>query len=102
VLRTPRVAELAQYMPVREVSMSQFEVSAPIAGLISAIHVQAGDVIRQGQQLFVIEAMKMENIIYADAEATVKAVHVTAPSTVTAGQLVIEFESGEEEAQKAA
>jgi propionyl-CoA carboxylase alpha chain len=99
-VRSPRVAELAQYMPVREVVVSQFEVTAPIAGLISAVHVAAGDTIRAGQQLFVIEAMKMENIIYADADAKVKSVHVTPPTSVTAGQLVIEFEA--EEATKAA
>ncbi len=101
-LRTPRVAELAQYMPVRELVVSKFEVTAPIAGLISAVHVAAGDKIRPGQQLFVIEAMKMENIIYADHEAVVKAVHVNAPTSVTAGQLVIEFDAGEEEKKKAA
>lgn len=101
-LRSPRVAELAQYMPVRELVVSQYEVTAPIAGLISAVHVAAGDKIRPGQQLFVIEAMKMENIIYADNEAVVKSVHIKAPSSVTAGQLVIEFESGEEEDKKAA
>ena len=94
-LRTLRVAELGQYMPVRESTVSQFEITAPIAGLISAVHVNAGDAIRAGQQLFVIEAMKMENIIYADHDAKVKAVHVKAPSTVTSGQLVIEFEEPE-------
>lgn len=36
-----------------------------------------------GQQLFVIEAMKMENIIYADHDAKVKAVHVKALASVT-------------------
>ncbi|MFM9890082.1 MAG: biotin carboxylase N-terminal domain-containing protein [Rickettsiales bacterium] len=91
-LRTLRVAELGQYMPVRETTVSQFEITAPIAGLISAVQVAEGDVIRAGQQLFVIEAMKMENIIYADHDAKVKAVHVKAPASVTAGQLVIEFE----------
>ena len=101
-VRTLRVAELAQYMPVREVVVSQYEVTAPIAGLISAIHVQAGDAIRTGQQLFVIEAMKMENIIYADTDAKVKTVHVTAPSSVTAGQLIIEFESGTDDKKEAA
>ena len=104
-LRTLRVAELAQYMPIRETIVSQFEVSAPIAGLISAVHVNKGDVIRAGQQLFVIEAMKMENIIYADHDAKVKEVHVKAPSSVTAGQLIIEFEEPEaqgKDAKKAA
>ncbi len=100
-LRTLRVAELAQYMPVRETTVSQFEVSAPIAGLISAVHVNKGDEIRAGQQLFVIEAMKMENIIYADHDAKVKDVHVKAPSSVTAGQLIIEFEEPEVEGKDA-
>ena len=99
-VRSLRVAELAQYMPVRESTVSQFEVTAPIAGLISAIHVGKGDAIRAGQQLFVIEAMKMENIIYADHDAVVKDVHIKAPTSVTSGQLIIEFE--EPEAKKAA
>ncbi len=94
-LRTLRVAELGQYMPVRESTVSQFEITAPIAGLISAVHVQKGDTIRAGQQLFVIEAMKMENIIYADNDAKVKDVHVKAPASVTSGQLIIEFEEPE-------
>ncbi len=91
-LRTLRVAELGQYMPLRETSVSQHEITAPIAGLISAVHVNKGDIIRAGQQLFVIEAMKMENIIYADHNAVVKDVHVKAPASVASGQLVIEFE----------
>ena len=94
-LRTTRVAELGQYMPVRESTVSQYEITAPIAGLISAVHVNKGDVIRAGQQLFVIEAMKMENIIYADHDAKVKDVHVKAPTSVTSGQLIIEFEEPE-------
>lgn len=102
-LRSLRVAELGQYMPVRETSLSQNEITAPIAGLISAVHVQKGDKIRAGQQLFVIEAMKMENIIYADSDAVVKDVHVRAPASVTAGQLIIAFEEPEaaEPAKKA-
>jgi propionyl-CoA carboxylase alpha chain len=103
-LRSLRVAELGQYMPVRETTVSQYEISAPIAGLISSIHVNKGDTIRAGQQLFVIEAMKMENIIYADHDATVKDVHVKAPASVTSGQLIIEFEepAKEEGSKKAA
>ncbi len=97
-LRSIRVAELAQYMPVRESSISEFEVTAPIAGLISLVAVKPGDEIRAGQQLFVIEAMKMQNIIYADADAKVKAVHITAPASVAAGELIIEFEDTSEKA----
>ena len=92
IVRTPRVAELAKYMPVYEEISLKHEVNAPIAGLVSAVQVKAGDNIRAGQALFVIEAMKMENILYADADAVVKTVHVSPPMSVTAGQLIIEFE----------
>jgi biotin carboxyl carrier protein len=44
--------------------------------------------------------MKMENIIYADHDAKVKEVHVTAPASVTSGQLVIEFEDTSDEKPK--
>jgi propionyl-CoA carboxylase alpha chain len=102
VVRTPRVAELAQYMPVREEIRHRHEVTAPIAGLVAQVHVKDGDTIRAGQPLFVIEAMKMENILYADADAKVKKVHVKAPASVTAGQLIIEFEREDDAGKKAA
>lgn len=102
IVRTPRVAELAKYMPVYEETTLKHEVSAPIAGLVTAIQVKAGDKIHAGQALFVIEAMKMENILYADSDAVVKQVHVSPPMSVTAGQLIIEFEKEDAAAASAA
>ncbi len=102
IVRTPRVAELGKYMPVREDSVAKHEVHAPIAGLVTHVAVAAGDEIRAGQPLFTIEAMKMENILYADADAKVKKVHVSPPLSVTAGQLIIEFEKETEAAKDAA
>ncbi|MEJ0009293.1 MAG: biotin/lipoyl-containing protein [Alphaproteobacteria bacterium] len=95
-LRSLRVAELAQYMPVRESTVSAFE------GHGAHRRADLGDPRGGGRRdphraaAFVIEAMKMENIIYADNDATVKEVHVKAPASVSAGQLVIEYENTEE------
>jgi len=92
VVRSPRVAELAQYMPQRTTDDSDNELRAPIAGLVSAIHVKEGDVVKAGQALLVIEAMKMENILTADHDARISKVHVNAPASVAADELIIEFD----------
>lgn len=92
VVRTPRVAELAQYMPKTDHTESETELRAPIAGLVSKINVKEGDNVTAGQALMVIEAMKMENIIYADYDGFVKAVHIKAPASVAADELLIEFD----------
>jgi len=93
VVRSPRVAELAQYMPARDESASETELRAPIAGLVSVMHVRAGDTIKAGQPLLVIEAMKMENIIYADHDGVVAKVHIEAPASVASDELLVEFEA---------
>lgn len=67
-------------------------VAAFIPGVIRAIHVRPGDVVRRGQSLLVLEAMKMQNDLAAPRAATVKAVHAVPGDTVVKGQLLIEFE----------
>lgn len=95
VVRSPKVAELAQYMPQPNIMESAHECRAPIAGLVSKIHVKAGDMVNAGDPLCVIEAMKMENILYADFPATVKEVYINAPAGVAANELLLEFEKAE-------
>lgn len=92
-VRSPRIADLAKYMPETSEGANDAQVKAPIAGLVSSVKVKEGERVMPGQELFVIEAMKMENIIYAQREATVKKVAVNAPESVNADALVIEFEA---------
>ena len=47
-------------------------IEAPIAGKVLAVKVNVGDVVKKGQLVAVIEAMKLENEIFASAEGTVK------------------------------
>jgi biotin carboxyl carrier protein len=65
---------------------------APMPGMIVRVHVQAGDRVHAGQGLVVMEAMKMENELRAQAEATVKAVLAQPGSAVEKGALLIELE----------
>jgi biotin carboxyl carrier protein len=65
---------------------------APMPGMIVRVHVQVGDRVQPGQGLVVMEAMKMENELRAQAAATVKAVMAQPGSAVEKGALLIELE----------
>ncbi len=90
-VRTPRVAELAQFMPPPRDKNRKDQLKAPIAGLVVNLKVSEGDLVKQGQELIVIEAMKMENVIYADHETTIKKINVSAKESVQVDQVLIEF-----------
>jgi propionyl-CoA carboxylase alpha chain len=92
VVRTPRVAELAHYMPKDVTGGRKDRLLAPIAGLVQHVRVKEGEPVKTGGELIVIEAMKMENVIYADHDVTIKKIHVSAKDSVSADQLMIEFE----------
>lgn len=66
-------------------------IKAPMPGLIIDLRVQTGDKVKAGDPLLILEAMKMENIIKASAEGTVKAVKVKKGASVEKGQVMIEF-----------
>ncbi len=52
------------------------EIRAPMAGKIIQVNVSVGDQVQEDDELFIIEAMKMENPIYAPVSGTVKEVKV--------------------------
>lgn len=65
-------------------------VKAPMPGLVLNILVNEGDSFKTGDGLLVLEAMKMENIIKATGEGTVKKVNVNKGQAVEKGQVLIE------------
>ena len=67
-------------------------VEAPMPGSILQILVKPGDVVKLGQEVLVLEAMKMENSIMSDYSGTVKRVLTTVGSSVAAGEKLIEID----------
>ena len=64
-------------------------VESPIPGLVVAIKVAPGDVVPAGAAVAVVEAMKMQNELTAQAPGIVEAVHVSERQTVEAGQKLV-------------
>ena len=64
------------------------KITAPMPGNILAVNVQNGDVVKKGQVLMILEAMKMENEIMAGCDGTVTSVCVTKGATVETGAVL--------------
>jgi propionyl-CoA carboxylase alpha chain len=92
-VRTPRVAELDKFMPKRVKGMDDSVVKAPISGLIVSMKVKPGDKVKKGQELFILEAMKMENLICAEKDGVVDAVHISDGGSVSYDQEVIAWKA---------
>lgn len=68
------------------------DVLAPMPGLVLDVMVAAGDTVEAGTPLLILEAMKMENVLKAEADGTVKAITVKQGDAVEKRQLLIEVE----------
>ncbi len=73
-------------------SSSPLPFRAPMPGRIIAVSVRPGDRVKPGDEVCIIEAMKMEQSLRVSREGTVKAVHVKTGQQVKAGDLLVEFE----------
>lgn len=67
-------------------------IKAPMPGLVLAVNVKEGDNVKKGDGLLVLEAMKMENLIKAQSDGTVKKIHIAKGSKVEKNQAMIEME----------
>jgi len=90
-IRPPRTAELAQFMPKPKAFAGKENLVAPIAGLVTSLRVKEGQEVKAGQELVVIEAMKMENLIIAEIDTTIKKIRVNEKESVSVDQVMIEF-----------
>ncbi|WP_019986504.1 acetyl-CoA carboxylase biotin carboxyl carrier protein subunit [Rudanella lutea] len=67
------------------------DIKAPMPGLIVGVSVQPGDVVKKGDAVLILEAMKMENLIKSPGEGTIRAIRVAKGDRVEKNQVLIEF-----------
>jgi acetyl/propionyl-CoA carboxylase alpha subunit len=68
------------------------DIKAPMPGMVLKVLVEAGQAIRKGEAIIVLEAMKMENVLKAASDAVVKKVNVTKGDKVEKNQVLVYFD----------
>ena len=87
-----RLAALQRLMPYKPPpDMSKFLLS-PMPGLLVRVSVEEGQTVKAGEELAVVEAMKMENVMRAVSDGVVAALHAAAGDSLAVDQKIIEFE----------
>ena len=70
-------------------STNETPITSPLPGVILEISVKEGDVVKKGQKLMILEAMKMENVIESGTDGKVLSIKVKASETVMEGAVLI-------------
>ncbi len=89
---TPQVAELLKHMPVKSPPDLSKYLLSPMPGLLVSLAVKEGDVIDAGQELAVLEAMKMENTLLAERDGKVAKIHFEVGANLAVDDIILELE----------
>ena len=88
---SPRMSDLYRLMPYKPpADMSRFVLS-PMPGLLVEVCVNQGQKVQAGERVAVIEAMKMENVLFAAQDGVVKSVQATKGDSLSVDQVIVEF-----------
>jgi propionyl-CoA carboxylase alpha chain len=90
VLR-PRVAELAARMPEKQAPDLSRYLLSPMPGLLVKLAVAAGQEVKAGDVLAVVEAMKMENVLRAERDGAIAKIHAEPGASLAVDQPILEF-----------
>ncbi|UTP40338.1 acetyl/propionyl/methylcrotonyl-CoA carboxylase subunit alpha [Phenylobacterium sp. LH3H17] len=88
---TPRSAELHEKLPPKQAADTSKMILSPMPGLVVSLDVTVGQEVKTGEQVAIVEAMKMQNIIRAERDGTVKTVGAAAGDSVAADEILVEF-----------
>jgi propionyl-CoA carboxylase alpha chain len=86
-----RTAELLDCMPPRTLPSSSRQLVSPMPGRLSEVAVLAGDKVRAGQTLAVVEAMKMQNILRAASDGLIDEILASEGDTLAVDQPILRF-----------
>ena len=88
---TESEATAARLMPIATAADTGKKLLCPMPGLVVSIAVTEGQEVKSGETLAVVEAMKMQNVLRAERDGTVKKIHAAAGATLAVDALILEF-----------
>ena len=88
---TEREAAAARLMPIKQAADSGKAVRCPMPGLVISIAVREGQEVKAGETLAVVEAMKMENVLRAERDGTVKSIKAKPGDSLAVDAVIMEF-----------
>ena len=88
---TPREAELARLMPEKKVADTSKKLLCPMPGLVVSLAVKEGQDVKAGDTLAIVEAMKMQNVLRAERDVTVKKLNAKAGDSLGVDAVIMEF-----------
>ena len=88
---TEREAGYARLMPPKKVSDTGKQVLCPMPGLVVSIAVKEGQEVKAGELVAVVEAMKMENVLRAEIDGTVKKINAKPGDSLGVDAVILEF-----------
>lgn len=91
-----RFEPMLDHMPVAAEGAGADEITAPMPGQITRILVEVGDEVVEGQDVAIIEAMKMENVLSAEARGTVREVAVKIGDNLNVDDLILALDLAED------
>jgi propionyl-CoA carboxylase alpha chain len=90
-IRSPRAAELAGLMLKKAAADTSKFLLCPMPGLVVSVNVQLGQAVKAGETLAVVEAMKMENVLLAERDGTVKTINAKKGDSLALDEVILEF-----------
>jgi propionyl-CoA carboxylase alpha chain len=90
-VRRPEAATLADLMRSKTVADTSKALLCPMPGLVVSINVKEGQDVKAGEPLAVVEAMKMENVLTAERDATVKKINAKKGDSLALDDVILEF-----------
>ncbi|RIA88961.1 carbamoyl-phosphate synthase L chain, ATP binding domain-containing protein [Glomus cerebriforme] len=96
-IHNQRQHELSHYMIEKPKKDLSKVILSPMPGSVVSIAVNVGDIVNEGVEVAVVEAMKMQNVLRASRVGKVKKINVKPGSSVAADEVMIEFEDEKDE-----
>jgi propionyl-CoA carboxylase alpha subunit len=88
---TEREAAYARLMPAKKVADTGKQVLCPMPGLVVSVAVKEGQEVKAGETVAVVEAMKMENVLRAEVDGTVKKINAKPGDSLAVDAVILEF-----------